>query len=283
VAQGTVLARIEDAPIRDAVLSARSGVTSAQLAFELAERNAQRSAQLLAAGAIAEREAEQTRSTATAARAQLNDARARLASAQQQLANATVRAPFAGIVSERAVNAGDVVAPGGSMYTVIDPRSMRLEGSVPAAQLAEVRVGAPVTFTVSGYGDRTFEGKITRVNPVADAGTGQVRVLASIPNAGSVLVGGLFAEGRVATESREAIVAPLTAVDQRGVTPSVVRVKNGRAEKVTVELGLTDEGADRIEIRRGVQAGDTLLLGQAQGISAGTQVRVRAVNDTTSK
>jgi RND family efflux transporter MFP subunit len=279
VSQGTVLARIEAGPIRDAALSARSGVTSAQLAFELAERNAQRSAQLLAAGAIAERDAEQTRSAATAARAQLNDARARLTMAQQQLSNATVRAPFAGIVSARDVNAGDVVAPGGAMYTVIDPRGMRLEASVPAAQLSDVRVGAPVTFTVSGYGTRTFQGKVTRVNPVADPGTGQVRIIASIPNAGSVLVGGLFAEGRVATETREAVVAPTTAIDQRGVTPTVVRIKNGRAEKVQIELGLSDEGTDRVEIVRGVQAGDTLLLGQAQGISAGTPVRVRAVSD----
>jgi RND family efflux transporter MFP subunit len=279
VSQGTVLARIQDVAVRDQVLSARSGVTSARLAHDLAQRNAQRNAQLLAAGAIAERDAEQAQSAATAARAALSDAQARLASAQQQLTNATVRAPFAGIVSERSVNAGDVVAPGGSMYTVIDPRSMRLEASVPAAQLSDVRVGAPVTFTVSGYGTRAFQGKVTRVNPVADPGTGQVRIIASVPNAGSALVGGLFAEGRVAAESREAVVAPTTAIDQRGVTPTVLRVKNGRAEKVQVELGLSDEGTDRVEIRRGVQAGDTLLLGQAQGISAGTPVRVRAVSD----
>jgi hypothetical protein len=58
-----------------------------------------------------------------------------------------------------------------------------------------------------------------------------------------------------------------------------VRVKNGRAEKVQVELGLADEGTERVEIRRGVQAGDTLLLGQAQGISPNTPVRVSTVRD----
>jgi RND family efflux transporter MFP subunit len=279
VARGAVLARIEDVAIRDVVLSARSGVTSAQLAFDLAQRNAARSAQLLAAGAIAEREAEQSRATATAARAQLSDARARLASAQQQLSNATVRAPFSGIVSERAVSAGDVVAPGGAMYTVVNPSSMRLEASVPAEQLADVRVGSAVSFSVSGYAGRSFTGKVTRVNPVADPATRQVRIIVSVPNAGSTLVGGLFAEGRVASESRAALVVPATAIDQRGLGPVAMRLRGGKVERVPVEIGLRDAAAERVEVRSGLAVGDTVLLGAAQGISAGTPVTVGGVTD----
>jgi hypothetical protein len=59
----------------------------------------------------------------------------------------------------------------------------------------------------------------------------------------------------------------------------VVRVKGGKVERVNVELGLRDDARERVEIRGGVQAGDTLLLGAAQGISAGTPVRVSAPND----
>jgi RND family efflux transporter MFP subunit len=177
------------------------------------------------------------------------------------------------------VSTGDVVSVGTALYTVVDPSSMRLEASVPAEQLGQVRLGAQVRFTVNGYPGRQFLGRISRVSPVADPTTRQVQIIASIPNAGNRLVAGLFAEGRVASETREAIVVPATAVDQRGVTPTVVRVKNGRAEKVQVELGLADEGTERVEIRRGVQAGDTLLLGQAQGISPNTPVRVSTVRD----
>ena len=52
---------------------------------------------------------------------------------------------------------------------------------------------APVTFSVSGYPGRRFEGRITRVNPTADPATGQVRITVSVSNAGSNLVAGLFA------------------------------------------------------------------------------------------
>jgi RND family efflux transporter MFP subunit len=165
------------------------------------------------------------------------------------------------------------------MYTVVDPSSMQLRGSVPADQLGQVRVGAAVRFTVTGYPDRTFTGRITRVAPVADPATRQVQILASIPNAGNQLVGGLFAEGRVSSESRDALVVPLDAIDQRGVRPSVVRVKGGKVERVPVELGLRDEARERVEIRSGVAAGDTLLRGTVQGISVGTPVRVAAIGD----
>lgn len=279
VRRGQAMARIETSGLSDQVLSARSGVTSAELNYETAQRNAERNERLLEAGAIAAREAEASRAQASAARAQLAAARAQLAGAQKQLGNAAVAAPFSGVVGTKSVSTGDVVSPGTPLYTVVDPSSMRLEASVPAEQLGQVRLGAPVRFTVNGYPGRAFSGRITRVSPVADPTTRQVQIIASIPNAGSRLVAGLFAEGRVSSEAREAVVAPVAAVDQRGVTPSVVRVRNGRAEKVQVELGLADEGTERVEIRRGVAAGDTLLLGAAQGITVNTPVRVRAPSD----
>ncbi len=277
---GTPLARLDDTAIRDAFLSARSGVTSAQSNADLAARERTRAATLAAAGAIADRDLELATRNATAATSQLDDAKARLALAQKQLDDTHIRAPFAGVVSARSVSAGDVVAPGAALFTVVDPSSMRLEASVPAEQLASVRVGAPVSFTVNGYPGRVFTGRVTRVNPTADPVTRQVRIFASIPNAGSTLVGGLFADGRVTSESRTGAVVPLTAVDQRGLSPIAMRIRNGRVEKVEITLGLIDRATETVEIVSGVSTGDTLLLGAAQGITPGTPVRVSTPNDT---
>lgn len=279
VAAGTPLARLDDTAIRDAYLSARSGVTAAQSSADLATREGARATTLAAAGAIADRDLELATRNAAAAASQLADAKARLALAQKQLDDTHIRAPFAGVVSARSVSAGDVVAPGTALFTVVDPSSMRLEASVPAEQLASVRVGAPVSFTVNGYPGRTFTGRVTRVNPTADPVTRQVRIFASIPNAGSTLVGGLFADGRVNSESRTGAVVPLTAVDQRGLTPVAMRVRNGRVEKVEITLGLIDRATETVEIVSGVSPGDTLLLGAAQGITPGTPVRVSTPND----
>jgi RND family efflux transporter MFP subunit len=283
VARGAPLARIDDSAIRDAYLSAQSGVRSAQTAADLATRNAERNQTLEVAGAIAERDLEQARASAQSARAALADAQARLTQAEKQLEKTQVRAPAAGVVSSREVQAGDVVQVGGAMFTIVDPSRMKLEASVPAAQLGSVRVGAPVEFSVTGYGGRTFIGRVARINPVVDPATGQVRIYVAIPNAGGSLVGGLFTQGRVTSETRTGTVVPATAVNQRGLRPTVTRVRSGKAEQVEVELGLQDQATERVEIARGIAPGDTILVGAAQGIGAGTPIRVSAPHDQVAR
>lgn len=279
VRSGQTLGRIEAGGLQDVYLSARAGVTSASNSADIAQRELSRSEKLLAAGAIAERDIEQARRNAIAANAALADARARLATAQKNVGNTVITAPISGIVSERPVSAGDVVQPGALLFTVVDPSSMRLEGSVPAEQLGQVKLGATVTFTVNGYPGRTFSGKVTRVNPTADPATRQVRIVISIPNAEGRLVGGLFATGRLASESHSGLVVPATAVDSRSNVPAVYRIKNGKVERVPVTLGLRDDAAERVEIASGIQVGDTLLLGAAQGITPGTIVKVSSPSD----
>ena len=189
-----------------------------------------------------------------------------------------MRAPFAGVVAAKPVSAGDVVSPGGELFTIVDPKSMKLTAAMPAAQVSAVRVGAPVQFVIQGYPGRVFTGRVQRINPSADPATRQVGVYITIPNTGGSLVSGLYAEGRVGTERRGALVVPAVAVDLASAIPSVVRVKNGKVEKVNVTVGIRDEQNERVEILTGVAAGDTLLIGAAQGISPGTPVRVQRID-----
>jgi RND family efflux transporter MFP subunit len=273
---GAVLARIDASGIQDAYTSARAGLVAARNAADVAAKDLARNQKLLAAGAIAERDIDQSRRASIAAQAALEDANSRLATAEKAYRSTTVTAPFSGVVSERPVSAGDVVQPGSALFTVVDPSSMRLEASVPAEQLASIRIGVPVDFTVSGYPGRQFVGRITRINPTADPTTRQVRIYVSIPNAGRALVGGLFATGRLSTATKMGLVVPASAVDVRGSAPFVMRLRQGKVEKIQIQTGLTDKSSESIEVLSGLQAGDTLLLGAAQGITPGTAVRVSA-------
>ena len=279
VAAGASLAQIDDRTLRDAFLSARSGFTTAQNAAERAKRDLERSERLSQAGAIAERDLEQARLSNAAAVSQLADAQARLTMAQKQLDDTQIRAPFAGVVSMRSVSEGDVVQPGTALFSVVDPASMRFEASVPAAQLSQVKSGAPVSFTVSGYPDKRFSGRVARISPTVDQSTGQVRIVVSVPNASNNLVAGLFANGRIASERRSGLTTPYSAVDFRGLKPTVLRLRSGVAERVEVALGVRDEDLERYEILSGVALGDTLLIGAAQGITPGTTVRVSVPSD----
>jgi RND family efflux transporter MFP subunit len=283
VSAGQTLARIDDSALRETALSARAAVTTAQNTVDIDKRQLERNEALIKAGAIAERDVELARNQYSAAEAQLANAKAQLANAEKQLGKATVKAPFSGIVSARQVSAGDIVQIGAMLYTVVNPATMRLEASVPADQLSAVHVGAPVDFSVNGYPGRAFTGHITRINPVADPATRQVRIIASLPNAGGVLVGGLFADGHVASEVRSAPVVPIAAVDERELHPFVMRIKNGVVQKTEVELGIRDAATETVEIRKGVAPGDTILLGAARGISEKTPIKVSAPQDTMRK
>jgi membrane fusion protein, multidrug efflux system len=283
VTAGTALARIDATTASAAELSARTGVTATEASAAQAKKELDRSERLNAAGAIADRDLENARLAYSTAMAQLANVKSAYTAASKQLRSATVRAPFTGVVAGSVVSAGDVVSPGTQLFTVVDPKSMRLEAAVPASQIGQIRIGMPVAFSVSGYGDRKFTGTVTRVSPVADPTTRQVQILASIPNSAGTLVGGLFAEGRVNAESRSALVLPSTAIDQRGAKPVVMRVRAGRVERVSVVLGIRDDQRENFEITEGLQRGDTVLLGAALAIGEGKQVRISSVNDQVSK
>ena len=268
-----LLGRIAARSLADTRQSAMSALRSAENQLAVARREAERTEQLVEAGALAQRDLDTALSNVSAAEAQLADARARLATAEADLADAVIRSPINGVVARRAVNAGDVVSPGTELFTIIDPSALRLDAAVPSDDLRVLRVGAPVQFQVRGY-DEPLEGRIDRIAPQAEAVTRQVPIYVSIPNVGGRLVAGLFAEGRVIAESAEGLVVPMNAVNTREPKPWVMRVTNGKAEKIEVELGLVDQRTEQLQIASGVNEGDILLRGSAQGITPGTPVQV---------
>lgn len=276
VTKGQTLGRIDASGLQDAYLSAKSAVSSAQTTYAVAQRNLQRSQTLLQAGAIAQRDLETAQTQASGAQAALEDAKSRLATAAKNFDNTRISAPFDGIVSQKSVSPGDVVQPGGALFTVVDPSTMRLVAAVPSEQLSMLRVGTNVTFTVTGYAAQEFHGTVTRVSPSVDPTTRQVQIIVSIPNKGHTLITGLYADGRISSRTQEGIVVPIVAVDTRLQRPGVVKIQNGKVMRVDVSLGMRDPTAETVQITNGVSAGDTLLVAAAQGITPGTPVRVQS-------
>lgn len=275
VSRGATVGHIEARDLQAAVSSAETGVTSARTALNIATTEAARVESLVKGGAMAQRDLDVANNGVAAAKAQLAAAESRLTSARQQLSDTVLRAPISGIVSDKTANAGDVVAPGAALFTVIDPSSMRLEAAVPSDQIAALRVGAPVEFSVRGYPNQTFEGRIERISPSADPATRQVPIFVTIPNIGGRLISGLFAEGRVNTEARRAITVPLAALDETGPSPSISRLNGNVVERVTVVVGLRDPERELVEITSGINEGDQVLVGAVKSITAGTQIEIR--------
>jgi len=119
VPAGAVIARLEATSIRDNALSGQAAVATAENAYDIAKRELERAEALEKAGAIAIRDLERARNGELAARTQLANARAMNSNAQSTLGKTQLRAPFAGVISARQVNAGDVVSPGTAAFTVV--------------------------------------------------------------------------------------------------------------------------------------------------------------------
>jgi len=283
VASGQLLVRLDATGVRDQYLSAKTARDAAETSAELAHSDLTRDQRLMDAGALAQRQLEATRRAALQADAALADSRARYATAELNLRRTEIRAPFAGIVATRSARVGDIVQMGTPIATVIDPKSLRLEAQVPVDQISALKIGTTVLFTVSGYEGRQFHGLVSRVSPAVDPATRQVPIVVRLPNNEGTLVSGLFVNGRVATQSRAGVTVPTLAVDQRGLRPAVYRIKGGQLEKVEVELGFEDAVTERFEVRSGLAAGDTLVLGTAQGLAPGTPMRVSVPAERSSQ
>jgi RND family efflux transporter MFP subunit len=204
-------------------------------------------------------------------------AEAQAASADDRLSTATLRAPASGVVSRRYLQAGDRADFGKPVFDLVDTRVLQLAASVPVEYLSQLRIGRLVSLTVSQSDTVRVAGRISRINPTADAATRQVRVYVDIPNAGQRLVGGLFVSGRVLVdEAANAVTVPRTAIRREGdaATPVVYVVAGGRIARRLVSVGIADDDLGLVQIMSGVHAGETVVVGPVEGLTDGAPVDI---------
>ena len=280
VKKGDLLLRIDPTSIRDQLMSAEESARAAEVAQAQAESTLKRWKAMAGKGLVAAETIEAAEVKKNQAIADLASAKARLVQARQQLEKTEVRAPFDGIVGAREVSAGDTAQIGKELVKVVDPTSMRFEGFVATEQIGKVKTGNAVSFRVNGYPDRTFDGQILRVNPIADINTRQVQVLVSVP-AGESLVAGLFAEGRIQIDSVSAVLLPETALIKDGDKHYVWRVRSNTLNRVPVVLGGRNERDGQYAIQSGVEAGDQVLRYPQGALKDGIKVQINPTGGTT--
>jgi RND family efflux transporter MFP subunit len=259
VRRGDLLVRLDDTSIRDTLASAESASRSAALAFDQAQRQLERMKTLRTSGMTSAQAMEDAEIRRNTTQSELEASKARVVQARQQLQRTEVRAPFDGIVSDRRVSAGDTAQLGKELLKVIDPASMRFEGMVSADQIGNVKAGQGVSFRVNGYGDAEFGGKVRRVNPSANVTTRQVEVLVDFTGQKQPKLAGLYAEGRVETESASSLTVPATAIVRDGDSASAWRVKDSKLQKAPIALGDRDPRSGDFVVKGGLAEGDQVI------------------------
>ena len=259
VKKGDVLVKLDTTAIRDALASAEAAERAAAQALDQAQRQFDRMKTLRGSGMASAQALDDAEGRRNSAQSDVEAAKARLVLARQQLQRTEVRAPFDGIVSDRKVSNGDTAQVGKELVKVIDPTSMRFEGLVSADQIGAVKAGQPVSFRVNGYGDQVFTGKVRRVNPAANATTRQVEVLVDFTGKQQPKLAGLYAEGRVETESSTTLTLPATAIVRDGDKASAWRVASNKLQKAPVKLGDRDPRTGEFPVISGLAEGDKVI------------------------
>ena len=277
VRRGDVLVKLDESTVRDSLNAAEESLRAATLSFEQSERQLQRVKSLQAQGMVSQQAAEDAEVRRNNANSDVLAAKARVVNARQQLQRTEVRAPFDGVVVERKVSVGDTVQVGRELLKVMDPRTLRLEGRVSADQLREVRTGQTVRFSLNGYGSQRFEGRVQRVDAVANASTRQVEVVVALVGEAPT-VAGLFAEGEVLTQTEAAqgkLVLPQGAVQALGAKSVVWRLgADNTLQRIEVALGELDARHGWWPVKSGVQAGDRLLRNPTASLTPGQSFRL---------
>ena len=259
VHRGDLLLRLDDTAIRESLASAEAATRASSQSFEQAERQYQRMLTLSKSGMATTQQMEDAEIRRNNTQSDLEAARTRAVQARQQLQRTEIRSPFAGIVSDRKVSAGDTVQIGKELLKVLDPTSMRFEGLVSADAIGSIKEGQAVLFRVNGYGEQQFMGRIRRLNPAANATTRQVEVIVDFADKKQPPLAGLYAEGRIESAARSSLTIPATTLVKDGDKAAVWRLKDGALQRARVDLGDLDPRSGDIVLRGGLAEGDQLI------------------------
>jgi membrane fusion protein (multidrug efflux system) len=197
----------------------------------------------------------------------LRFAQAGLAEAEALLAYASVRAPFAGVVTEKHVLPGDLATPGLPLLTLESTGHLRAEGTVPEQAAASLRPGDTLAVIVND-GAGPISGTIEEISTAADAVSRSVLVKVALP-AGTAR-SGQFARLQVTAGPTESITVPAATLSRFGQMERVFVIADGRAHLRLVQTGRT--AGDRLEILAGLRGGESVVLAPPTALRDGQAV-----------
>jgi RND family efflux transporter MFP subunit len=206
------------------------------------------------------------------AEAAVGQAAADLAYDRTQLAYTRIVSPVSGVVVARSVNPGEAVGTSAILLRVVAPGSVYFEGQVPERDLPLLRVGQSVRTAIDSLPGRTYAGVLSEIIPVADSSNRSFRARVRVANGGGLLPVGGFARGIVlVSQKRGVLVVPKEAVMSEAGDHFVYLVRDGRARRQLVVLGLSD--SRRVEITAGLQPGQTIITSGSSAVREGAAVR----------
>ncbi|MGH0035144.1 MAG: efflux RND transporter periplasmic adaptor subunit [Myxococcota bacterium] len=260
VSEGTPLLRIDPERRELELADARAQVAEVSSTRSEAAREHGRIQKLEARGAASASQLDAAETALQAASSRLQAAEARLGVAERALRDATVTAPFAGVVARRPVDRGEYVRPGQMLLELVALDPIEVEFHLSEADSSRVALDQPVAVGVAPHPGETFQARVTMISPTIDPTSRTLRVKAVLANPGVRLRPGLFARADLGVAHRVGVpMIPEEAVLQRAEGPVVFAlVADSRVERRRIEVGRHHGG--EVEVLSGLGEGDWVAI-----------------------
>ena len=288
VAAGDLIAVLDSEDLEAAVRRSEAGLveSAARLADAVREENRQR--RIVEAGVGPRADLDAATTTLQVARAQVGTARANLDSVRAQLEYTVIRSPVDGVVIERTVEVGEMVAPGGftsqqstgALVRIADPTSLEVEADINESFIARIQLGQPATIKVDAVPDHEYRGVLRQIVPTADRQRAVVQVKVTIEDRDVRLVPDMscsvtfLQEGvdQTALQAEPKILVAAEAVANDGGGDYVLLMRDGQLERAPIELGLEQDG-NQFEVLSGLRGGEVVVRRPTPELTPGLRVR----------
>ena len=288
IAAGDIIAVLDSEDLQASVNLAEASLNEARARLADAEREFARQAELVEDQLTSRALYDAATTQREVALAQVGTAEARLNAARAQLDYTVVRAPIDGVVIERNIEVGEMVAPGGftsqqstgSIVRIADPTSLEVEADINESYIARLKLGQRASIRVDAVPDFEYSGSLRQIVPTADRQRAVVQVKVSIDNIDVRLVPDMsctvtfLEEGVDETELVQPpkLLVPEQAIQYAGGAAFLFQVDDGRLRRMRVTPGETSDG--RVEVLEGVQGGETIVGRDVSSLEDGQRVRI---------
>jgi RND family efflux transporter MFP subunit len=300
VKKDQVLARLEDSALAASLNAAKANantsqaqVAQAEAQLAQAEADVRRQDALVARGMVAVQAAEQARTLAATTRAELAARRRGAEASQAQVRQAQVnfdytviRAPFAGVITEKAAQVGEIISPlsaGGGFTrtgvgTIVDMDSLEVDVDVNEAYIGQVKPDMPCESVLDAYPDWKIPSHVIAIVPAADRGKATVKVRVAleqkdgrlVPDMG-VRVSFLEKKSEPTAAPPKGVLVPAQAIAERDGKQVVFVVADGRAQRHSVTPAAQDYGGMKL-VPEGLAAGDRVIVSPPETLADGARV-----------
>jgi RND family efflux transporter MFP subunit len=270
IKEGAVLVEIDDREINAQLEQAQAAVTEATASYRNAEINLKRMKGLMEQKSVTQQQVDNAVMQFDVAKARIEQANANVGALKVMLGYARVSAPFDGVITEKAIEKGEMATPGRPLFKLTDDRRLRLEAEIRESEIRGIKSGAAIDVRVDAVG-KVIKGKVSQIVPSGDPATHSFLVKIDLPGTEG-LMPGMFGRAYIPKGMTVALMVPKGALIEKGQLTGVFVVKEKRAGYRMIKTGVVT--GDKVEVLSGLMEGEEVAVSNIEKLSDGSPVEV---------